>query len=371
MRVLVIVPDKIKKPVGGVGVQLAEITKRLPQIEWDIIGQPEEGNTNYTGVQNPFVTNPHSSLVTAVGQIAYFAEAVKRPKPDIVHAYDWSTYLAGLYTSKHFGVPLVVTMQLSINLLEKSGIVYTADIQNQDGYWLHRLHCDTELSVMGYADAVIQVSNAYASQFVDADNSNKTVVIPNGIDLKDFENVEKVELPGKGLKVVYIGRFATMKGVQALLETKIPDFVDLIFVGKEEGSDSGLFNLMKSKLGNNVHYIGAKYGKEKYDILHSADAVIMPSIHEPFGIVALEALASKTILLSSFANGMSDFLTDDIAINCGTTPQSIENALYRLKDLKDKEERISKGIEVCKKYTWDRASNETLLLYNKVYGYRN
>ena len=101
-------------------------------------------------------------------------------------------------------------------------------------------------------------------------------------------------------------------------------------------------------------------------MLFAADAVIMPSIHEPFGIVALEALASKSILLSSFVDGMGDFLTEDVAINCGTSKESIEKALDNLINLQEEErvQRIKKGLEICKEYTWEKSAKKLAAIYS-------
>ena len=105
--------------------------------------------------------------------------------------------------------------------------------------------------------------------------------------------------------------------------------------------------------------------QEKLNVLKSADGVIMPSIHEPFGIVGLEALASGCILLSSFVDGISDYLTEDVGINCGTDVFSISNALHDFLILPEDEikYRQQKGIEIAKQYDWGKLSNQ----YYKVY----
>ena len=163
-----------------------------------------------------------------------------------------------------------------------------------------------------------------------------------------------------------------MKGVFALCQARIPAEIDLIFIGKNEGGDKSTVDAVMEKVKNtsNVHYIGPLFGQDKVDALRSADAIIMPSVHESFGIVALEALASESILLSSFVDGMRDFLTEEVAINCGTDAQSIEYALERLLNMSEEEkaQRRTKGLRVAEEYSWDKAAEKTKELYNSLIG---
>lgn len=369
-RVLTIFPDNLSKPTGGLGVQMNYFLKHIKDVEFDIIGQPdenEENMENYTGVYNALPNIMHSSLITATGQIQYFAEAIKRPKPDIVHAYDWSTYFAGYYVAQHFGVPLVTTMQLSINLLNQAGIHYTNDINSPDGFWINRVHCEMELFALDKADKVIQVSNAYAKRFQGI--QDKTEIVPNGIEMSEWQPKNKVELEGKK-SVIYIGRFASMKNIQALVNTKLPDDVHLYFVGNQSGGEQVFFEAIQkvSEEKPNFHYYGEAFGQEKVDLLFSADAVIVPSLHEPFGIVGLEGLASKSIVLSSRIDGLSDFLNDDNSIHCGITPESIENAMYKLLFLDEAKQQsmIENGLKTCAKYSWEESARKMERIYHSI-----
>jgi glycosyltransferase involved in cell wall biosynthesis len=96
------------------------------------------------------------------------------------------------------------------------------------------------------------------------------------------------------------------------------------------------------------------------------DAIIVPSHHEPFGIVCLEALASGCILLSSFESGMKEYLTEDVAINCGTSIDTITKAIEYWLNIDDSETRIQKGYDLCKKYSWEKAGTALEGIYKKV-----
>jgi len=376
MKVLCIFPDSISKPTGGLGVQFKNIYERLKdRVEFNIVGYPDTTikDKNYIGVSHTIPQIQHGSINTLLGHTVYLAEALKFPKPDFVHSYDWSTYFAGVYLAKYHNVPLLVSMNLSANAMANVGIKMCADFNTIDGMWLHKAHVEMEWFGLQNADKIINVSNGYAKyfpQFID-----KTDIIPNGIDLNNWKQQNKIKLPGnRKYKIIYIGRFAIMKSIVELLDSELPVDVDLIFVGSYNGGDVEAINALEKALENKsgIHYYGPVYNQNKIDIIHSADAVIMPSKHEPFGIVALEALASKTILLSSRVDGLSDFLTDSNSLYCGSTPQEITNGIYEFTQLTNNQKFQLKenGYDTCKQYNWDIIADRYYEVYTNMLNYK-
>lgn len=372
MKVITIFPDSVSIPNGGLGVQFKNIHQRLKdRVEFYVAGYPDgpNGIDNYISVKHPIPSIQHGSINTLLGHTVYLAEALKFPKPDIVHAYDWSTYFAGYYLAQYHNVPLLVSMNLSVNAMATVGIACAIDTNSIDGEWLHKAHIDMEWFCLDKADKIINVSNGYAKYF--SKFNDKTVIIPNGIDLNEWSATEKIKLPGnRKHKVIYIGRLSLMKSVLELLDADIPDDVDLIFVAAYNGGDGACIKKLEKLVGKKpgLHYYGPAYNQHKVNILQSADAVIMPSKHEPFGIVALEALASQNVLLSSRIDGLSDFLDDSNSIYCGTTSETISNALYHFTQLTEeqKSELINNGKSTCKNYDWDIVANQYYEVYESM-----
>jgi len=364
MKVLVIFPDSITVPTGGLGVQFKNVHSRLKdKVDFYVVGYPDTPKDidNYIGVTHPIPEIQHGSINTLLGHTVYLAEALKFPKPDIVHAYDWSTYFAGVYLAQHYNVPLLVSMNLSANAMASTGIYNCFDFSSLDGSWLHKAHVEMEWFGLEKATRIINVSNGYANYFPSF--RDKTTIIPNGIDLNDWQPTQKVKLPGdRKYKVIYIGRFSLMKSVDVLVDAEIPENVDLIFVGSPNGGDFSCLQKLEAIIPNKpgLHYYGPAYDQDKVNLLHSADAVIVPSKHEPFGIVALEALASKNILLSSRIDGMGDFLDDTNSLDCGVTVDSISASLQQFIKLtkKQKTSMISNGLKTCENYKWEEVAEE-------------
>ncbi len=360
------------EPTGGLGVQWKELYYRLKdRVDFYVSGYPEKSKVdNYIGVLHPIPHIQHGSVNIILGTSSYLAAAMTFPKPDIVHAMDWTVYLSGAYAATIHNVPLVVSMQLSSRAMNQKEIYFCSDKNSPDGQWINETCVGIEDIGIKHANRIIHVSNGYANNYFK-EYSHKSVVIPNGIDLNVWKPTEKFEFPGnKKYKVVYIGRFNIMKSVSELIQAHIPKDIDLILIGDDKGSDyNTLVNLEKVlKEKDNIHYIGPKYDQEKINALFSADAVIFPSRHEPFGIVGLEALASRSVLLSSRVDGIADYLDDTNSIYCGHTSESITKGLIDFLNLSEerKNELILNGLKTCEKYNWDDIADRYYEEYQKI-----
>jgi glycosyltransferase involved in cell wall biosynthesis len=371
MRIQGLLTDNPINIMGGMGEQLKNNLKYIDKkYHFDIIGcdkylEYKGDNFHFKALDGFFSIyggRIDPLFAPFVNQNLFIEKSFEFPKPDIIHSFDWSTFMPAIFLAKYYKVPLICTIQLSIKELIKS--------YNIDPYAspIYRLHEAMEVEGLNSSDAIIQVSHAYAK------NTNKifwpkTYVVENGIELNEWQPKNQITLPGKNkYKVIFIGRIEYQKNIQAILEVNLPKDLDLIIIGGHKGSAAELVEkvIRRSETDKNFIYVGPKYNQEKIDMLFAADAVIMPSIHEPFGIVALEALASKSILLSSFVDGMGDFLTEDVAINCGTSKESIEKALDNLINLQEEErvQRIKKGLEICQEYTWEKSAKKIAAIYS-------
>lgn len=115
-------------------------------------------------------------------------------------------------------------------------------------------------------------------------------IIPNGIDLTDVKGT-KAHYGTK--KIVFLSRIHPKKGIELLLSAWRNCQTEgwhLEIAGN--GDESYIAKLQQSAIDlKNVKFVGAKYGEEKWDFLRSADAMVLPTYSENFGIVIAEALA--------------------------------------------------------------------------------
>ena len=214
---------------------------------------------------------------------------------DLVHGHDWLVAVAGDHLARRFRCPLLVT-------------IHATEYGRHQG-WVDKhpqshIH-GVERWMANRADRVIACS-AYMREHV-ADvyglEDERVTVIPNGIDPADLVAVpDLAELrarfaaPDQRL-VLLVGRLVYEKGFQIALEA-LPGLVDRVgsvrFLIAGSGTHEQELREQAGELGLDPH--GTFLGWIGDDVLHSlyciADLCVVPSIYEPFGLVALEAMAS-------------------------------------------------------------------------------
>lgn len=100
---------------------------------------------------------------------------------------------------------------------------------------------------------------------------------------------------------------------------------------------------------------------KKWKLMKIADIAIMPSLHEPFGIVALEWMGLGVPLIVSNIDGLSEFCNHE-----NSTPI---NPLFLTNAIKNHErcvERLRNATETAKQFTWERTAKETLKIYEEM-----
>lgn len=100
---------------------------------------------------------------------------------------------------------------------------------------------------------------------------------------------------------------------------------------------------------------------------NTADYFILPSIHEPFGIVALEAWASKLPVIAHKVGGLQKLITEN-ETGMFFSENSLSDLEEKFYQMRNEKQRIIKQAytEVCEKYSWDIITEKLILFYEKV-----
>lgn len=370
MKVLAIVPDYIEKPSGGLGEQFRHMMEHLEgRIEYYVVGYPEENSIkNYKAAMAPFRLD-HAALTTIHGQSIYFLKALEfKEEFDVIHAFDWSTFYAGWLCKEHFKKPLVCTVNLSLRELNKTGIYYCQDPKTIDGNRVNQLQIYFEEFGVIAANKVVHVSEYY-NKLYPPQIQDKSIVIPNGIETDKWIKKRDTRLPGKNkLKFCYIGRASAMKGLETILDCDIPDDIDFYFVVSPKNAEEPYFTNIKNKTnGKNIFHIPGLYGQDKIDFLFSMDGVVMPSRHEPFGIVALEALMSENLFISTGSGGIKE-IVEGIEWFEVHSSSDLLNTFKKIQALseEDKKRILQKGKERALYYPWSKFADQLFKVYNSV-----
>lgn len=168
-------------------------------------------------------------------------------------------------------------------------------------------------SVLNYLHAYTAVSDA-AAEYVRSVTDEDVAIVPNGLDIERFKNVNNTKKPTKIKTILYLGRLEKRKGVEYLLKAYVKlrqakKNVKLIIAGSGVKRKS----LEKYVEQNNipgVTFKGFVSEKQKIKLLQSADVYCSPALFgESFGIVLLEAMAVGTPVVAGNNSGYSSVMT--------------------------------------------------------------
>jgi len=233
-------------------------------------------------------------------------------RPDVVHAHDWLVGQAAVLLCEARDLPLVLTVHATENG-RMGGVLVTDQSRAIDS---------TEEWSVAHADRVI-VCSAYMRDEVSTlfgCDPDLVSVIPNGIDPEDWTTTDARRRSmrrrfGSPL-VVYAGRLEAEKGVQTLIDAlpavrrEVPD-ARVVVIGTGGAERDLRARARRRRLGDAVTFTGYVSDEDLRAIVAAADVVVVPSLYEPFGFVALEAMALGAPLVVARVGGLAEIVEDD------------------------------------------------------------
>jgi glycogen synthase len=234
---------------------------------------------------------------------------------DLVHGHDWLVAAACDHLARRFSAPLVTTIHATEHGRHQGWV----DKHPQS--YIHGV----ERWISNRSNRVIACSYYMSEQISDIFDvpERRVEVIPNGIDPGDLAAPDADELrrlraefadPESKL-VLLIGRLVYEKGFQFALEA-MPALIERVpgtrFLVAGSGTHERELQRQASELGLMEH--GTFLGWIGDDVLHSlyriADVCVVPSLYEPFGLVALEAMASDCPCIVADTGGLREVVPD-------------------------------------------------------------
>jgi glycogen(starch) synthase len=235
---------------------------------------------------------------------------------DIVHGHDWLVAAACDHLARRFGAPLVTTIHATEHGRHQGWV----DKHPQS--YIHGV----ERWITNRSDWVIACSYYMREQIADifGVEEQRVSVLPNGIDPEDLQPQDGAELrrlraqfatPEQKL-VLLIGRLVYEKGFHVALEA-MPALIERLpetrFLVAGSGTHEAELRRQAADLG--LLEYGSFLGWIGDDVLHSlyriADLCVVPSIYEPFGLVALEAMASGCPCIVADTGGLREVVPHD------------------------------------------------------------
>lgn len=287
-----------------------------------------------------------AQLITNEIMIKCIVGLFKNVKFDVIHIHDFHIYRAAKVLQQLYKVPVVMTLHLSQVIWH---LPYIAGDQA-------RHFAQQELVSIQGSDKLITVSNYYKKALDEMWIREDVSVIPNGVDYERFNKV-KLE-PAKNKTVVLVGRLAEQKGIslmyKAIRELKGIDFKIIANV-HEDTLETDYVKEFKKIIeeNDNVEWFYNIKEDEKLAIMKTATIAIMPSIHESFGMVALEWMALGIPLIVSRIEGLNDFCNDTNSI--GLEPTA-DNIIKAIKKFRKDDSKIKAGKKTAQEYDWSKCA---------------
>jgi glycogen(starch) synthase len=291
---------------------------------------------------------------------------------DLVHGHDWLVADAADQLARDAGLPYLTT-------------IHATEYGRHQG-WVDKhpqshIHA-VETWMARRADHVIVCSHYMRGHVADVYELDETGidVIPNGIDPDDLQAVDDLDslraqfaAPDERL-VLLVGRLVYEKGFQLALEA-LPGLIKRLgnvrFLVAGSGTHEAELKKQAEKLGLTEH--GTFMGWIGDDVLHSlyriADLTVVPSIYEPFGLVALEAMASGCPCIVADTGGLREVVPNrDVGLRFKTkSARSLSHWVARvLTDTELRERLVVEASEHVLRFDWSEISTQTAALYRRV-----
>ena len=394
------------KDTGGMNVYVREVTRQLGimGIHVDVFTRSQDehvphilhdlgyGNRIVHVRAGPEVPVPKSELTRYLPEfvqgIQDFANS-KNITYDLVHSHYWMSGIAAMELKAAWHVPIVHMFHTLV--IMKNRVAQTPDEVEGE----YRL--EGERKVLQNADRIVVATPAELAQLqwlYQADIS-KMVIIPPGVDIGRFypippdEAKEFIGVAPCGRMLLFVGRIEPLKGLDILIEAigimshkglmKDNPFCLAVIGGDPdvcpEDMDKEMARLQALREQYGLEDFVAFLGQRSQDSLpyyySAAEAVVVPSQYESFGMVALEAMACGTPVVASQIGGLAYLVQDGVT---GFTvpvdePEALANRLTALLLDPNLRQRMGKqAVKVAQDYAWEKIANRLLDLYNNTLG---
>jgi len=222
--------------------------------------------------------------------------------PDVVHAHDWLVAHPAIALAEFYDVPVVSTIHATEAGRHSGWVAGTLSRQ------VHAV----ESWLVRESDSLITCSASMADEITELFGPGlaEMTVIRNGIDAARWPFAARRPRTGPA-ELLYLGRLEYEKGVHDVIAAlprvrRTHPGTRLTIAGEGTQHEWLLEQARKHRVLTATRFVGHLNHADLLAVLHRADAAVLPSHYEPFGIVALEAAAAGTPLVTSNIGGLGE-----------------------------------------------------------------
>jgi len=385
VRIMMLSWEYPPKSVGGLAQHVYDLTGALAEIGEEVhlvtVGShdaPQFENVNGVRVHrvNPYQVSSHD-FANWVSQfnMAMMERAVAVMNDEggfnLVHAHDWLVAYTARAVKHAFRLPLVATIHAT-----EYGRNY--GLHND----LQRHISDVEWWLIYEAWKVVCCSNYMRGelQHVFQVPDDKIRIIPNGVNTTNFQlknrsyRREDYASPNEQI-VLYVGRLVREKGVQVLIDA-IPHVLryhpnsKFVIAGRGPYEKNLRNQAAAAGVANRIYFTGYINDDLRNTLYSWASVAVIPSLYEPFGIVALEAMAAQAPVVVSDTGGLGEIVRhgmDGLKAYPGNSQSLADMIIWILNDRKQGENMKRKAfMKVQGEYNWLEIARRTREVYREI-----
>ncbi len=386
MKILMLTWEYPPRIVGGISRVVHDLSKRLIKDGHDVtVVTYKDGDVpefeDDKGVKvyriDNYMINPNNfidwvmqmnfNMIAKVNQIIS-----EQGNFDVIHAHDWLVTYAAKTIKNSYNIPLVSTIHAT-EAGRNSGIHDETQRYINDTEWLLTYESTEVIVNSNYMKGELQ--RLFGLPF------EKINVVPNGVNLTTFNNVERdyefrrrFAMDNEKI-ILFMGRLVYEKGVQHLISA-MPKIlngyhdVKLVIAGKGGMIDELKAQVDSMGISEKVYFAGYLGGKDVAKMYKAADISVFPSTYEPFGIVALEAMLSERPVVVSDIGGLNEIVShrENGMKSYAGNPNSIADSILELlydHQLYDNIVKKAKN-KVRNEYNWNKIAQDTHFTYQKA-----
>jgi glycogen(starch) synthase len=345
MRINSAHPQDVEKVLkAGIAYDSFKYIKKTGEVEWvDLFGQ----------------CHIYEEAVGRIVQLASF---------DVIHAHDWLTARAAIRAKTMTGKPLVVhfhSIEADRSGTPGGGNPLVREIEN-----MALLIADRIVAVSQHTkNAIIREYDIPADKIEVVHNHFD----PSGLLPESGANAYNYlyEMKKQGYRVIAsVGRLTVQKGLPNLLKAfkevvaRAPKTL-LLMVGSGEQRNELISMAAEMGIGHNVLFADFQRGKGYRDAYAIADLFVMPSISEPFGLTALEAIGYGTPVLLSHQSGVAEMISNSLKVDFWDTDEMANKMVAVVQNDVLRDELHANSLREYLRHSWDHSADKLLNVYNK------